>query len=344
MGNIKVLVRDPESVNFDKICRLAVEIGDRTYDAIEVVNDGPYDLDIEGDAADREYWKVKGRSMTELYAIRTWLGKADASGTMCVSSTIPGLVPLCQLLAENHGKVQGVQGGSLYKKGMIPAYAKGLTLLPERASEIVGRIVKVVVASLKDAQPALAFQAGEEWDGLDAALASAERAVYVSAREIARSLQQGRYVNGRTFPLASSSGAYAPQGVAIETRNPNLMKHLWAALKGMEPSFRVAVAVVSHPDTGRIAVLCSTQYPVDIRPAAKALSKRFPKAEFDVNHERNSIVWDPRSKTVGPSAAEVQEIVSKHFAFRQDDRPIPGPRIGATLGDAFRRQEQQKRR
>ncbi|HJV32636.1 MAG TPA: hypothetical protein VJ694_01280 [Patescibacteria group bacterium] len=331
MGNIKVLVRDPESVNFDKICRLTLEIrrGDnRTFDVIEVVSDGAHDMDIEGDECDREYWKTGRRSMTESYAIRTHLDE---------NLEATAVVALCQALAENHGKVPGVKGGSLYKKGMIPSYAKGLTLLPDRASEIVTKLVKAVLASLKDPHPILALQAaaGTEWDEIDSALASAERAVYEKARDVARALNEGRYADGKTFPLAKASGAYAPQGIAIATRNPNLMKHLWAALKAMEPHFRVATAVVSHPDTKRIAVLCSTQCPVDVGPVAKALKTRFPETEFDVNLERSSIVWDPRSKTPGPTAEQVAEIVSAQLAFRKEERAVQGPRFGATLGDRF---------
>ncbi|HTK59785.1 MAG TPA: hypothetical protein VL283_01125, partial [Candidatus Baltobacteraceae bacterium] len=275
------------------------------------------------------------RSMTELYAIRMGLVESLAVG--------PGLASLCQSLAENHGKVPGVKGGSLYKRGMIPTYARNLALLPDRASEIVGKLVKAVAASLEDAHPipAMIAAAGEEWDEIDAALASAERAVYEKARDAARALHEGRYADGKTFPLAKASGAHAPQGIAIATRNPNLMKHLWAAMKGMEPNFRVAIAVVSHPDTKRVAVLCSTQYPVDIRPVAKALAERFPEAEFDVNLERSSIVWDPRSKTAGPTAEQVAEIVSAKLAFRKEEKKVQGPRFGATLADRF---GQQKRR
>ena len=340
MGNIKVLVRDLESVNFDKICRLALATYDLSFDGVDVGlgHEPGLHHDIEGDEVDREYWKRGGRSMTELYAIRMGLGVADASGVVCVASNIPGLVALCRALAENHGKVPGVKGGALYKKGMVPSYAKGLTYLPERASEIVGRLVKAIAAALQDPHPIPALMAGADaWDDVDDALAAAGRAVYEKARDAARALNEGRYADGKTFPLAKAKGQGAPQGIAIATRNPNLMTHLWAALKAMEPNFRVATAVVSHPDTKRIAVLCSTQYPVDIRPVAKALQERFPETEFDVNADRNSVVWDPRSRTPGPTAAQVQEIVSDHLAFRKEERAPQGPRFGATLGDRFAR-------
>lgn len=336
MGNIKVLVRDFETVNFDKICRLTLEIvhvlklplGD-----IVVVRDGEHDVDIDGDPADREYWKGEWRSMTESYVQRLSLG---TYGKATFADPIPGLVALCRSLAENHGKVPGVKGGSLYKKGMIPSYAKGLTYLPERASEIVGRLVKAVAAALQDPHPIPALMAGADaWDDVDDALASAGRAVYEKARDVARALSEGRCVEGNTFPLAKAKGQYAPQGIALTTRNPNLMTHLWAALKAMEPNFRIATAVVSHPDTGRIAVLCSNQYPLDIAPVASALKKAFPESEFDVNADRNSIVWDPRSKTPGPTPERVREIVEAHLAFRKEERAPQGPRFGATLGDRF---------
>ena len=343
MGNIKVLVRDPESVNFDKICRLTLEIvyvrklplGD-----VIVVGEGDHDVDVEGEACDREYWKLERRSMTENYAYRLNLG---TYGAATFGEEIPGLVALCRSLAENHGKVPGVKGGSLYQKGMVPSYAKGLTLLPDRASEIVGRLVRFVAALLSSASPRPAFHAGPEWDGLDSALAQAERAVYEKARDTARDLQRGRCANGSTFPLELATGQYAPQGIALETRNPNLMKHLWAATKAMGPSFLVAAAVVSHPDTKRIAVLSSTQYPVDIRPVAEELKRRFPEADFDVNVERGSIVWDPRSNATGPTPKDMQEIVSKRLAFKKDEREARPTGIGATIGDALRLQARKRR-
>jgi len=352
MGNSKVFIRDLGSVNFDKVCRLALElqfVRQANLDAIEVVVGtpvGPNDFDIEGDDRDREYWKAGGRSMTEMYAIRAGLGVTDDSDVVCVDSPVAGLEglsALCRALAENHGKVPGVKGGSLYKRGMVPTYAKSLVLLPERASEILGKLVKLVVMILKDKHPipAMIAATGSEWDEIDDAVSAAERAVYSEARETARMLHEGRFANGTTFRLEKAKDSQ--QGVTIATRNPNLMKHLWAAMKAMEPAFKVAVAVVSHPETGRIAILCSQGHPVDIRPVAKALAKRFPDAEFDVNVERNSVVWDPRSGTPGPAVATVQEIVSSQIAFREREKAARGPSLGATLGDIMKHKVVQRR-
>lgn len=349
MGNIKVLVRDPESVNFDRICRLALDItydSQVPFDSIELVKDGPCDFDLDGDAVDREYGKVKGRSMTEHYAIRRELAVADVAGIVCVESSIRGLKSLCQSLAENHGKVPGAKGGSLYKKGMIPSYAKGLTLLPDRASEIVTRLVKAVAAALQTEHPiaTLVVTAGSQWDDLDVAMGDAERAVYSTAREVARALNEGRYADGTTFPLAKATGRHdVPQGVAIKTRNPHLPKHLWAALKSMDQAFKVAVMVVSNPETGRVAVLCSQQYPVDIRPVAQALKARFPEANLDINVERNSIIWDPRSGKAGPTADQVQGAVSALLAFRTQERSIGVSGFRASLGDRFKVDQRRRR-
>jgi|GEM_PF-2388985 len=366
MGNPKVLLyaEDLETINFDKIVRATLEIAvqgldPETVETVLQVGGGLHTILpatglndicvlIDGEKEDREYWKFDGRSMTEIYAIRTGLGIASgASGVLCVESPTRGLAALCQSLAENHGKVPGVKGGSLYKKGMISVFAKELATLPGQASEIVRRLVRAIAASLKLENPAASFMvaAGKEWDGLNDALSAAGRADYEKARDMARDLQSGRSPHGRTFPLVNAKGQYAPQGIALETRNPNLMKHLWAAMKAMGPSFMVATAVVSHPDTKRIAVLSSTQYPVDIAPVAKALGKRFPKAEFDVNVERGSVIWDPRSQDArGPTPIDVMEIVSKHLGFKEDEREVRTPSLGATLGDALRLKARQKRR
>ena len=345
---IKVLVRDLESVNFDKICRLALALRDLSFDGVDVVGHDPdLNFNIDGDEIDRDYRKRGGRSMTESYAIRTGLGTADASGVVCVASNIAGLVSLCETLAENHGKVAGVKGGGLYKRGKVPFYAKNLSVVPARASEIVGMLVKAVIASLEEKHPIVSIFATDDgrWDGIDAAMAAAGQKTYEEARAAARGLQQGRYARGNTFPLAKAKEPSAPMGISIDTENSQLMKHLWAAIKAMEPSFKVATAVVSHPETKRIAVLCSDLYPVDIRPVAAALSERFPETEFDVNVERSVLVWDPRSMTPGPTPEQVAEAVSAHLGFREREKPAPAQRLGATLGDIIRqRQQEQKRR
>lgn len=360
MGNvIKVLVRDTESVNFDKIVRLTLEIvhvRKLEHDGIVVVRDGEHDVDIEGEAQDREYWKRDGRSMTELYALRVGLGTSvirvglgeDAGPTrfVLVESPIAGLASLCQSLAENHGKVPGVKGGGLYRRDSIPSLAKGLTVLPNRSSEIVERLVKAVAAALRNPNPVAALMAmeGPVWDKLTDAVASAERSVYEKARDMARAIREGRCADGGTFPLAKASGNPPPQGLAISTTNPNLMKHLWGVIKAMGPSFPVAVAVVSHPETGRVAVLCSTLYDIDIAPVAKALKERFPETAFDVNLERKSVIWDPRSETAPPAKALVAEIVAARLAIREEARTVPTQRFGATFGDALRQKPPQKRR
>jgi hypothetical protein len=354
MGNvsnvIKVRIRDLESVNFDKVCRLTLEIvhvRKTPFDLIKVVNDGPHDVDMMDEENEAEYGRRKDlRSMTELYALRHGLGTSDASGVMLVESPIVGLVALCQSLAENHGKVSGLKGGGLYRPGKIPNYARNLSVVPARASEIVGMLVKAVAASLDQPNPihALVRDADGAWDGIEAAVSSAERKVFEEARDVARALEQGKYAFGKTFPLAKASGATALQGVAIETRNPNLMKHLWGVMKSMEPAFSVGTAVVSHPEGKRLAVLCSMQYRLDIRPVAKALAKRFPDSAFDVNADRNSLVWDTRSGTPGPTAEQVVEAVSAHLAFRKDMAPAQAPRFGATLEDRFKKDQSPKRR
>lgn len=356
MGKIRVLIRDLEAVNFDKLCRLALELDvvrQAPLEAIEMVSHGPYgpdDFDVEGDEIDREYWKRGGRSMTELYAIRMGLGTADASGVVCVDSPVlgPGLVSLCQSLAENHGKVPGVKGGSLYRRGTIPNIAKNLSLLPEYAPEIALKIIKAVAAALEDKHPIMALiaAAGAEWDEIDDALSDAERAVADSARMIARALHEGAYAQGGTFPLAQAPAAEerlpSPVGIAVSTRNPNLMKHLWAALKAMEPLFRVAAAVVSHPETRRVAVLCSQRHDVDVRPVAEALALTFGDV-FVVNAERNSIVCDPRDAQEVPTAAEIRESVSRHLAFRQEPKPAQAPALRMSIGSIVGQRPQKRR-
>src|SRR5688572_1391430 len=76
---IKICVRDFESVNFDKICRLALALRDLSFDGLDVGlgNDPVLNFNIDGDEIDRDYRKRGGRSMTESYAIRTGLGVAD---------------------------------------------------------------------------------------------------------------------------------------------------------------------------------------------------------------------------------------------------------------------------
>ncbi|MEK7546402.1 MAG: hypothetical protein AAB554_05025 [Patescibacteria group bacterium] len=344
MGNIKVLVRDPESVNFDRICRLTLEmqvVRQAPIDAIEVVSAGPLgpnDFDIDGDEADRMYWKRGHRSMTEAYADRMGLGKSDASGAIVESVLLPPLVSLCQALAKTHDRTGG-EGGYLYKTVLIPNFAKALPLMPDCASEIVGQLVRVVAESLGQDDPVTYLtkvDCGSYWQKLSADLSAREHKVFDHARDAVHAYVDGTYPDGEVFLLAKASGESAPRGITLRTRNPNMMKHLWAALKKKEAVLRVAVAVVSHPETGRIAVQTSEQYPVVIADVHKALKKAFPGAEFDANYKRCSIIWDPRSqKAAGPTAERMKEIVSKHLAFRETDKQAQGLRFGATLGDRF---------
>jgi len=338
----KINVRDWESVNFDKLCAIAVEIvhvlGLDPKD-IEFVRNGGEDLDIEGDPADREYWKRGGRSMTELLAIRHGLGKPDLDGLKLLESGIPGLVPLCQALAQNHGKVQGKGGGQLYQKGTIPMIARNLAMLPEQAPVAARRIVAAVAKALKTGKPVsslvetVAYDAERCWSAINEDLAKAEYKVYEEANLIAASLaSRSERADTRRFPLATSPDA---EGLEVRTVNPNLMKHLWAALKNIE-ALRIAAAVVVNPETGRIAVLTSQQEKADVRPVLGALAKRFPGAEFDANFDRGSLVWDPRfSKKPGPDAEAVVEAVSGQLLVRPPITVQP-PSFKMTLGDRLR--------
>jgi hypothetical protein len=326
-------------VNFDKICRLALELAyvrKLKLDDLVVVTSGDHDADIDGETGDREYWKGSYSSMTEAYAKRVDFG-----------GPLAGLASLCDLLAQNHGKVPGIAGGFLYNPGMIPNYARNVAVLPRRASEVVRRIAEEVVDALlrKDGWRTFASAAGEGWDELDAAFADAERAVFDKARIIARDLEAGRCADGEAFSLAKWSGQRRPQGIVLRTRNANLMKHMWKLLR--KPDFQVAVAVLRNPDTGRLAVLSSNQHRVDIGPVVKALSERFPKTEFDVNKECGRIIWDPRTGSEDPTAEAVCEILAAHLVPRTDQQPKPQAQklaLGVTLGDKLASPYRQNKR
>lgn len=342
MGNtVKILIRDFESCNFDKVVRATLEIvhvRKTAIDGVEVVREGEHDVDLDGLEADREYWKKDGRSMTELYALRVGLGtpairvglgeEAGPTRFVLAESPIRGLPALCQAIAANHGKVPGTKGGALYRRGSIPSFSKVLTLLPERASEIVGRVVKAVAKALEAENPvrflneAAALSDGY-WDDLDAAVADASRAVYERAREMVRSMTPSDVVH-------------------VPTRDPELPKHLWAAIKSVWPNESVRAMVVSNPETGRVALLTNHQLRVDVRPAAKALKKRFPETDFDVNPDRGSVVWDPRSKTRAPDLVRLLEIVSERLR-PAPEAPPARTSMGVTFGDAFRARDAKRR-
>jgi hypothetical protein len=342
MGNIaKILVRDFEACNFDKIVRATLElvhVRKMAFDGVEIVREGEHDVDLDGLEADREYWKKDGRSMTELYALRVGLGtpairvglgeEAGPTRFALAESGVRGLPALCQAIAANHGKVPGTKGGGLYKRGSIPSFSKVLTLLPERASEIVARIAKAVAEALETENPvrflneAAALSDGY-WDDLDAAVAAASRAVYERARALVRSMTPSDVIH-------------------VPTRDAELPKHLWAAIKSVWPNEAVRAMVVSNPETGRVALLTNHQLRVDVRPAAQALKKRFPETGFDVNLDRGSVVYDPRSKTPAPDLGWLIEIASERLRPAPEAPPVRSS-MGVTFGDAFRARDAKRR-
>jgi len=355
MGNVtRVLIRDLSSVNFDKVCRLALElqfVRQAPLDAIEVFSEGPFgpnDFDIDGDDADRKYWERGSRSMTEAYAIRMGLGVADASGGVLVESPVvgPGLASLCQSLAEHHGKVPGKKGGRLNAQDTIMSYASQLSVLPRRAGEILERVVGAVAVALGQAHPVATLVAMTDpaWDEIGDALRAAGLATYRRARDVIRDLQAGRYALGHDYPLAGASGSPAPRGVTLEEADANFARHFWAAAKAVREAFPIACLVVRNPGTGRIAVQCSTQEPVDIGPVVESLALRFPSTEFAVNEERKTIVWDPRSGTPEPPKEQIDEIIAARLAFRPSETVVPPQRFGAKIGDVFRPRQVMKRR
>lgn len=355
MGKTIVRFSDLESVNFDKFCRLVLEIAHvrrHRLDDITFVVGGPEQgtIPFEGSGECRDYAKRGFRSMTEMFAIRAALGTPDDSGLVLVrSDDVCGLASLCRSLAENHGKVPGVKGGTLYRKGTIPTFSKSLILVPDRACAFAVRIAAAIAKALDTERPiaSLIAATGPAWNDVHDAIASAERAVADEARAVARSLYERREGSAAPFRLANAPDGV--EGVLLTTRDPNLVKHLWAALKAMEPELNVATIVARHPDTGRIAVTCSTNYAVNVRPVAEALELTFGEVggeDFEVNAERKTIVWDRRfAKGKAPSGQDVARIVGERLAFPKKERPmpVPQPRIGATLADAFAQKRRSER-
>lgn len=353
----KIRVHDLESLNIDKFCAIALEIeyvhGLKPED-IEFVRSGDHDLDVEGDLADREYWKCDGRSMTEMLAIRHKLGTSNLLVNNLIASDIVGLVALCESLAKNHGKT-GKGGGQLYKKGTIPMMARNLAVLPAQAMEIAHQIVIAISKALKSQYPVASLMEqvvhDEQhcWERYNKALADAEYKVHDLANAVALDLSKQSTVVGparfepsttkldgaRRFALTRpSKWPIAPEVIELPTTNPNLMKHLWASCK-LVANLRVAAAVVINPETGRIAVMTSKQEDVDIRPVVAALHERFPGAEFDANLERGSIIWDPRfSSKPGPDAAAMLQVVCDHL-FIHEHEPVSEtpPTFKVTLAD-----------
>lgn len=344
---VRVLVRDFAAVNFDAICRAAIEMAHVLKWPLEDIvvvrdGDGDYDIDIEGHEVYRKYWELGGRSMTELYAIKVGLGNADASGVVCVDSDIPGLVSLCRSLAENHGRIDGVRGGALNKPRTIYGLAKGLSLLPNRASEIVDLLVKSVIRALEDRHPIVAMSAaaGHEFKELDKELANAERKLAAKAK----SLVGEAMMNNAFFPL---DGVPHTHGMLVVTDQPDLPKHIWAALRVL-PDMHVAAMVVQNASTGRLAILTSNRYPVDVEPVAEELQRLFHGANFSVDEKRGMVVWDSKDQQRGApvlTAQDLQTAVAEHLGLYKEEpppAPTPAPKIGATLGDSVRAKQAKK--
>ena len=111
----KIFIRDLEAVNFDKLVALALEsctVLGLSPDELQPVVGEQTDASIDLEGLVDPYRGPNIRSLTEAYAVHRGLVTADADGH-AIQSKIPGLVSLCTVLAENHGKVAGVQGGGV---------------------------------------------------------------------------------------------------------------------------------------------------------------------------------------------------------------------------------------
>ncbi len=320
MRSFTLCVRDLEAINFDKVALLTVHLVHVLkvpLDAIQVVTTAtPDDETFIVDAFFDRVWPEQRRSLTEVYALQKNLGTADAHGAL-IASEVRGLPSLCHALAKNHGKVSGIRGGHLYQKGLVPNVARNLPLLKEEAPTLILKLIKAIGAILdkEDFEDQFfALSTTKEWTAISDRLSRAEQAVYTMARKMAVEMQANGECDGaHLFNL--NKGRNGELGLFLETRDPNLMKHMWAALNSLQ--MPVAVALVCHPDTGRVAILTAKDYGVNLKSVVETCEASWQGAKFDFNASANRLIWDPRFSTeIGPTSAELKSVVTLHATTR----------------------------
>ena len=319
MGTHSLFVGDLEAVNFDKVSLMTVHLVHvlkASLNEIEIVTT-PTAETFDVDAFFNREWPEHRRSMTEVYAREHGLGSTDASGIALVTSEIRGLPSLCYALAKNHGKVKGISGGHLYQKGLVPNVARNLPLLKDEAPALILKLIKAIASILREEDfedKLFALSTTKEWTAISDRLSRAEQAVYTMARKMAVELQaNGECEGAHLFNL--KNGRAGELGLFLETRDPNLMKHMWAALNTLQTP--VAVALVCHPDTGRVAILTAKNFGVNLKPVADVCATSWKGAKFDFNASSNRLIWDPRfTKERGPTPAELKSVVTLHVTTR----------------------------
>ncbi len=343
-ASLIIQIRDLQAVNIDKLALLVLATTDWKFHEIEVVIDPearPHALDLE--ALTQRYYKKEGRSLTETYALEHGLGTVGPDGTIA-SSSITGLVGLCYAFAMNHGKVNGIQGGGLYTPNTIPNAARNLPLLSQEAPTVVIMALKAIAYILSlESKNGVAIEfstlaAAPEWVGVLSRLRSAEQRVAHDASRIADALAAGRSIEAADlFDLKQAKEG--EKGLVLRTIDPNLMKHLWAALA--KAHLRVAVALVGNTDTGRIAVLTSSRFDVDLSRLARHCQESTAASGFDINLEGGRIIWVPgRSEVPGPSLEGLRQLAADNVGFRT--RSVRAPQAGdglkASIADRHRSQ------
>lgn len=344
MGKSKAIVHvsDLSSVNFDKICRAALQLTGIDPGHIRVLIGGTLADVRAGIPADTILSLDEGRgpgmrSATEEAALASKAVCKDDSGQLVGIASLPGLVALCEALADHQGPL---------RKMAAYEVLGNLALLPERASELIIEGIDIAMIAMGHPQP-LRRIAGVEWDEVRIELQKAELRTYEQATGLVRALQNVGHaargsLKGTIFRLElAPQGGDVPVGLAIETENPNFTKHLWAALGKVGCIFPVATVVVSNPVTGRVAVMCSNKYRVSVAKVAAALAQTYGEV-FTVNLERNQIVWDERvvglTDPEGPkfgSLKDMQEMVSRCLEFLPP--PAKSATGGATIADVMRK-------
>ncbi len=338
MGTITLCVHDLEAVNFDKAALLTVHLMHVlkvSLDEVQVVTT-PTAETFNVDAFFNRQWPERRRSMTEVYALEHGLGSTDASGIALATSEIAGLPSLCHALAKNHGKVKGISGGHLYQKGLVPNVARNLPLLKDEAPALILMLINAIALILREEDfedKLLALSTTEEWTAISDRLSRVEHAVYTMARKMAVELEADGECDGAHFFNLKHKCA-GELGLFLETRDPNLMKHMWAALDSLR--LPVAIALVCHPDTGRVAVLTARDSGVNLKPVADACTTAWPEAKINFNASAGRLIWDPRfSEAVGPSARDLKSIVTLHAKVRAPQYRTQQASTGmrASIGD-----------
>lgn len=332
-----VYVRNPLVSHLDLLVTLALYLRARGMSTLDVEFTTEFDparandiIDLEGPSELRNYRADGAGSMTEMIALRLNLASSDESNVhRAAKSDIPGLVALCDALAENHGhgvddRGHPLPGGRLYAEVPMLDLSRNLALLPNDWRGIVAGTVRAIMIALDSERPvqSLIIQGAQEpyWETMIGRLRVEESRISAEAQSTANILYRGGGgMDCGRFPLqqvkldGEPGETYVrPEGAFLRTDNQNVPKHLWSHMRKLGQVMRIATMLVYSPETDRLAILVNGRMDVELKPVLEALTKRFPRAKFDINKGRQTIVWDGlRSPESRPDVTGAKEALSE---------------------------------